>query len=305
MYRLRRYSKTRTAYILGGTVGVFAFLILGVFSLSIADHYVLRSGSLASVISTVLVDLANVDRSASGLGGLSINPTLVRVAQAKADDMATKEYFAHVSPDGVDSWYWFRQNGYTFLYAGENLAVDFSDSVDVEMAWMNSPTHRANILNGRFTEIGIATAQGVFQGHQTTFIVQMFGAPSPRSSDLGLGKPTEVRTISSPIEATAPAFATTEVATSTVVLGTEADSILSPTVTWWQKLIASPKTMLKYAYYALAVVILILLAYVTELEFHKRHMRYVWAAVILIVLMGALFTVAHFIFFADPVIATI
>ena len=47
-------------------------------------------------------------------------------AQAKADDMATKGYFAHTSPDGKNSWYWFKQAGYTFTYAGENLALDFS-----------------------------------------------------------------------------------------------------------------------------------------------------------------------------------
>ncbi len=296
-------------YILGGTVGVLAFLILGVFSLSIADHYALRSGSLASVISAVLVDLTNVDRSADELSALTVNPVLTAAAQAKADDMASKGYFAHVSPDGVDSWYWFRQQKYTFLYAGENLAVDFSDSVDVERAWMNSLTHRANILNDRFTEIGIATAQGTFQGRPTTFVVQMFGTPSIKP-DVVLGKPAKVQTVSSPAEPTVPALATAvspapKVATSTSVLGTKADSILPASTSWWQKIMASPKTMLKYAYYALAIIILILLAYVTELEFHKRHMRHVTAAVLLFVLMIGLFVLANATFFSQPIIVAL
>lgn len=296
-------------YLLGGMFGLFVVVILSVFSLSTIDHYLLRA-NLASVISAVLVELANEDRNGNALGVLTINPILTAAAQAKANDMATKGYFAHVSPDGVDSWYWFKQSGYTFLYAGENLAVDFSDSVEVERAWMNSPTHRANILNGYFTQIGIATAQGTYQGHQTTFVVQMFGTPSPKS-DLVLGTPATstapgiVVTTASPKEPTSPAFATTEMSTSTAVLGTKADSILPITVTRWQHLLASPKTWLRYAYYAIAGIVLIILAYVTELEFHRRHMCHVWAAALLFVLMGTLFIIANFVLFAEPVIAAI
>lgn len=320
---LRRYKKDTAPHAIGGSAGILAVLILAVFSLSILDSYLLRSPSLAAVISAALVDLTNGDRSASSLGGLAWSPLLTAAAQAKAEDMATKEYFAHVSPEGKNSWYWFSQVGYTFLFAGENLAVDFSDSVDVERAWMNSPTHRANILDGHFTEIGIATAQGTFQGRPTTFVVQMFGAPAESSA---LAK---IRTTASPSEPTAPALATTKLPVTTkvagkastttavattapaiaatsptkLVLGTEADSILPAHASWWQSLLASPKTWLRYAYYALAGIILILLAFVTELEFHKRHLRHVAAAAFLFVLMAGLFTLADLVFFAEPTLA--
>ncbi len=312
---LRRHNKIDdTPYVMGGLVGVLTLLIIGIFGLSVANHYLLRSSPFAAVISSVLVDLANDDRGANSLGGLAINPVLSAAAQAKANDMAAKGYFAHVSPEGINSWYWFTQAGYKFSYAGENLAVDFSDSIDVERAWMNSPTHRANILNGHFTEIGIATAQGTYRGRPTTFVVQMFGAPA-KGATL-----SEVRTVTSPAEPTAPALATATtpaevagavaVAPATapavaeeLVLGTEADSILAPSASWWQLILASPKSMLHYAYYALAAVILILLAYVTELEFHRRHLRHVAAVAFLFVLMAGLFAVANFIFFTQPVIA--
>src|SRR3989338_531090 len=218
-YLKRQKKDDDRPYAIGGRAGPFPVLIIGVFGLSLVDHSLLRSGSFAAVISSVLVDLTNGDRGAGSLGGLAISPVLTVAAQAKADDMAAKGYFAHVSPEGKDPWYWFRQQGYTFLYAGENLAVDFSDSIDVERAWMNSPTHRANILNGNFTQIGIATAQGTYQGRSTTFVVQMFGTPSTQSNVVR-GTPAPVRTLTSPSEPTSPALATTEPTTPTPVKST-------------------------------------------------------------------------------------
>src|SRR3989344_4740191 len=89
--------------------------------------------------------------------------------------MASKGYFAHVSPEGQSPWYWLKQAGYSFSYAGENLAVDFSDSADVSRAWLDSPGHRANILNKNFLETGVAISKGMYQGRETTFVVQFFG----------------------------------------------------------------------------------------------------------------------------------
>jgi hypothetical protein len=336
---LRRHKEgDDVPYIMGGAVELLVFLILSVFSLAVVDHYMLGKDSLASVISAVLVDLTNGDRTSNALGGLTVSPVLTAAAQAKADDMAAKSYFAHVSPDGHNSWYWFSQAGYKFIYAGENLAVDFSDSTDVERAWMNSPTHRRNLLDGNFTQIGIAVAQGTFEGRSTTFVVQMFGTPAPTSA------PAPVRTVSLPIEATSPAIATTKpkapapakvvapvivVATTTpslavattapatttvagtvpttrLVLGTEAVGLAAPavsSVSWWEYLLVSPKTALRSAYYILAGMILALLAYATELEFHQRHLRHVAAAASLFVLMIGLSLIANFILFTQPVIA--
>ncbi len=307
-YLRRHKAADNTPYKVGGMVSLFAFLILAVFSLSAFDSLLLRSDSLAAVISSVLVDLANGDRNTDSLGGLTISPVLEAAAQAKADDMATKEYFAHISPDGKNSWYWFKEAGYSFSYAGENLAVDFSDSVDVEKAWMNSPSHRANILNGNFTEIGIATAKGFYQGRSTTFVVQMFGTPASAANS--------VRTITSPTEPTAPAVAVSIPTTAssitvaptapTTVLGTEAVPVqvsVSNGAHWWEHLAASPKTGMRYAYYLLAGLIILLLAYVTELEFKRHHLRHVAASAFLLVLMGALFTLANIVFFSQPVLA--
>ena len=125
-----------------------------------------------------LVDGTNQSRIANNLPALQVSPMLQEAAQEKANDMATKGYFAHTSPQGLTPWYWFENVGYSFSYAGENLAVNFSDSQDVTNAWMNSPEHRANILSTDFTQVGIATAQGIYNGQPATYVAEEFGTPA-------------------------------------------------------------------------------------------------------------------------------
>lgn len=156
----------------------FSFLIVLVFAFSFLQIVaVQKTNFLSFVYPDALVQMLNEDRETYDLSSLTVNPVLERVAQAKANDMAEKGYFAHNSPEGKTPWYWFSKAGYDYQYAGENLAINFSDSADANNAWMNSPTHRANILNNKFTEVGIATAKGVYQGKETIFVAQVFGTP--------------------------------------------------------------------------------------------------------------------------------
>lgn len=143
---------------------------------------------LASVLPGVLATLTNQDRAASGIPTLSVDAHLSEAAQMKADDMAAKGYFSHVDPEGRQPWYWLQKAGYEYAYAGENLAVNFTDSEDVQEAWMNSPTHHANIVKPQYTRIGIGVAQGMYQGKETTFVVQFFA--TPRSAAASVMAPT-------------------------------------------------------------------------------------------------------------------
>ena len=118
-----------------------------------------------------LLNLVNQDRQAHGLPGLSDNPVLNLAALAKAQDMFEKNYFAHTSPDGVSPWHWFKAVGYNYTYAGENLAEGFTNPDDLEKSWMNSPSHRANILSPFYSEVGLA----VIQHNNTSVVVQLFG----------------------------------------------------------------------------------------------------------------------------------
>jgi len=124
-----------------------------------------------------IVALANADRTANGKGLLVEDPVLKKAAQAKAEDMAKKGYFAHVDPSGNRPWMWFKKFGYYYWSAGENLAVSFDDPAALESAWMNSPTHRANILTGAYKRVGIGIAQGTYQGRPANYIVEFFANP--------------------------------------------------------------------------------------------------------------------------------
>lgn len=123
-----------------------------------------------------VVNLTNKKRSDAGLSTLTLNQTLSNAAYVKGVDMINKDYWAHVSPDGTQPWSFFKNAGYKYRYAGENLARDFSNATDAVNAWMNSPTHRDNMLNPKYKEIGIGIVEGDLAGSDTTIIVQFFGA---------------------------------------------------------------------------------------------------------------------------------
>jgi len=170
------------AYRIAGAI-VLGLVVLTIVSFtSLQSYYITHSERfLSAVLPAVLVDLTNGDRAEEGLAALEPNQTLQQAAQMKADHMAEFEYFAHDAPDGTTPWEWFAAAGYEYEAAGENLAINFSDSADVERAWMDSPAHRENILEEGFIEIGIATARGEYEGDDTVFVVQMFGRPTARN----------------------------------------------------------------------------------------------------------------------------
>lgn len=137
---------------------------------------------VSDVSPSSIVSLTNKERQQRKLTTLKTNPLLTKAAEAKANDMARKEYFAHVSPKGTTPWYWFKQAGYTYTYAGENLALDFVSSEDVMAAWLRSPSHRSNVLSTKYKDIGVAVVTANMNGATSLIVVQMFGAPTPATS---------------------------------------------------------------------------------------------------------------------------
>jgi hypothetical protein len=89
--------------------------------------------------------------------------------------MFARDYWAHVSPQGVQPWHFITQSNYAYRYAGENLARDFSDPDSVIKAWIASPSHRDNLLNPKYQDIGVAVVDGKLGGRDTTLVVQFFG----------------------------------------------------------------------------------------------------------------------------------
>lgn len=139
---------------------------------------ILNIGSLglARAASTdTLIDLTNASRAANGLANVTENNKLNTAALAKANDMFTNQYFAHTSPAGKTPWDFIKAAGFDYTYAGENLAIGYDSDQELHDAWMNSPTHRANIMSANFHEIGMAVVTGKYENATTTIVVQMFG----------------------------------------------------------------------------------------------------------------------------------
>lgn len=127
----------------------------------------------ASITNQVLL-LTNESRVANGSGALSTNQYLNQAAQLKAEDMVINGYFSHTSPDGRKPWDFINRNLYPYLLVGENLAMNFITADDVHAALMASPSHRKNILNPKYTDIGIFVISGSIDGQETNVLVEVF-----------------------------------------------------------------------------------------------------------------------------------
>ncbi len=126
-----------------------------------------------------VIEYTNGARSLNGgLPALIENSTLDRDAKIKLDDMFAKQYFEHESPTGVGPSDIANAVGYQYILVGENLALgDFGSDEKLVKAWMDSPGHRANILNAHYQEIGVAVGKGMYEGRLTWLAVQSFGMP--------------------------------------------------------------------------------------------------------------------------------
>jgi hypothetical protein len=130
----------------------------------------------ADITKSDLINQLNQKRTATGLNTLTESSALDQAALLKAQDMVSNNYFAHQSPTGLTPWFWFKQVGYAYTYAGENLAIGFADSSEVFNAWLNSPEHRANLLNPHYKDVGTAIVSG-FGSNNTMVVVQLFASP--------------------------------------------------------------------------------------------------------------------------------
>jgi len=172
-------------------LGYSAVLVL-LKALVIAASIALPSSSAYSSAITPrnIIDLTNQARRQSGLAALQMNQQLSQAAQAKAQDMLDRQYFAHDSPGGATPWDWIGQAGYKYTAAGENLAIHFTQAEDVQTGWLASPEHRANILSPKYSEIGVGVAEGMFEKYPSILVVEMFGRPQTTAS--GAAKPNRI-----------------------------------------------------------------------------------------------------------------
>jgi len=162
---------------------LFYNLIALVFIKAVFSYSGLQFANLIDSIAAFgkedIIIQTNTLRQTLGLGGLRESVVLNIAAAQKLQDMIQNQYFAHTSPAGVSPWHWIEVNKYDYSRAGENLAIGFLTAKDTVDAWANSPSHRANLLNADYKEIGIAVAPAKIQNSQGYLVVQLFGTPQP------------------------------------------------------------------------------------------------------------------------------
>jgi len=157
-------------------------------------------GYSSEITAQKVLDQTNIQRQNNGLPTLKYNSALSASATQKANDMFTHNYWAHTSPTGTTPWDFFKAVDYRYSIAGENLARDFYDTESLMSGWMNSPTHKANIINSKYQEIGIGVVNGTLGGIKTTLVVQHFGTPitgiatnQPKPKQTQVAVPPEIK----------------------------------------------------------------------------------------------------------------
>jgi uncharacterized protein YkwD len=164
------------------------------------NSYLTRAGVIA---------WTNTNRRQNGnLPALTENLKLDKAAELKLQDMFKQQYFEHVNPQGVGPGDLAKQAGYDFISEGENLALgNFTDDQDLLTAWMNSPGHRANILNPKYQEMGAAVGEGMYQGHETWLAVQEFGKPASSCPSINTDLKSQVDNLQSQVNQMGPQLA--------------------------------------------------------------------------------------------------
>ena len=172
-------------------------LIFFIFSLSVRTISKINPnilGFATDIQTDKLLILTNQKRAESGLNPLALDNRLSTAAMQKAADMFANNYWAHNSPQGKTPWDFINGSGYVYTVAGENLAKNFADSDGVVQAWMNSATHKENILRSEYSDVGFAVVNGTLNGEETTLVVQMFGnkLSAPEIAQAPVAKTTEI-----------------------------------------------------------------------------------------------------------------
>lgn len=157
------------------------YLVVALTLTGFVAHYQKQNGSIlgyaTDISASKLFELTNKQRSNENIPLLRYNQDLAEAAQKKAEHMFQNDYWAHYGPNGETPWTFILSSGYQYEYAGENLAKNFLFSDGVVQAWMNSPTHKENLLRSDYKDVGFAIVNGILNGEETTLVVQMFGSP--------------------------------------------------------------------------------------------------------------------------------
>jgi hypothetical protein len=225
-------------------------------------------GYASSITVSQIIEGTNKERGAKGLVALTYNEKLSQAAAGKARDMFVEQYWAHTSPSGKEPWDFIKNANYGYKVAGENLARDFDSTSLMIAAWMHSPTHKANIMNPRYRDIGLAVVDGKLNGVETTLVVQMFGTLSSKTES----EPETVAGISSlAVETAGQESGESEVLQDQGVLA----MAVVPQGSLSQGILMSPLHLLKAFFLSIIFLLVVVLFYDFFVAGHRNSVRLV------------------------------
>ena len=190
---------------------VFSLSLLKIWTVAYLFFIYPNQAEMQNQINKEILVLINKERINNNLSELKENKILDSSALAKADDMIINNYFDHYSPNGKKPWDWINRAVYPYLFVGENLAMNFTSAESAHNALMQSPSHKKNILNEKYSDIGLAVVSGKIDGKNTNILVQLFGsknnniidkkvAISNKSNKIKIKTKTENKTITPEIK---------------------------------------------------------------------------------------------------------
>ncbi len=159
------------AFLSGGLV--FSQILMGVTYYSSPGI----NAESPELMSSNIIALTNEQRTTANIQEVRESKILDEAAKLKLSDMFDNNYWEHVAPSGKQAWDFMKEVGYSYEIAGENLAKGYHDSKSTVSAWMDSQSHRDNLLSQKYSEIGVAVGSGTLNGKPVTLAVQLFGKP--------------------------------------------------------------------------------------------------------------------------------
>ncbi|MDR1821412.1 MAG: S-layer homology domain-containing protein [Oscillospiraceae bacterium] len=136
------------------------------------------SAGTVAVLTTeqVIFELTNAFRGFNGVYALGWNDKLALAARNHSLDMATRNYFAHNTPEGKDPWQRITEAGYEGYGSGENIIAGYGNGQSSVNGWVNSSGHRSNMLSNTHTELGVGYVLGTAGSKYSNYGTQCFGA---------------------------------------------------------------------------------------------------------------------------------
>jgi uncharacterized protein YkwD len=196
LFKKRRHTLlrwTRKSFIILTPLVVVACILTTISLLNLEDNAIGTQQSQGGVAGSQnyfeglsfqaqkLLEGTNQERTANSLSALTLNEKLNAAAVAKCEDMVAKNYWSHNDPAGNEPWHFMTATGYSYTFAGENLAYGYTDESAVVSGWMASEGHRKNILDSNFAEVGfgMCKSENFVNTGRHLIVVQFFAKPEP------------------------------------------------------------------------------------------------------------------------------